>query len=310
MEPIDGTWHIETNEAVEKDGQGRILFAKPHPVPATSMVAYLDAVDPQEDDVYELLVNANEDGTNMHVAKFIIGSDQINIQLYRNNTLLEQEETVGWTGQPFRMQAIISRTQFCASISNAVFSQVWYPMPDLFANGYYAGMGTAEREDIQVDDWEFYEHLETFQGCPFCICHCEDYPMSPKLIATIVDTDGRMVDFEDCEIQLEWDRTLLNWEQDPAQTCNCKGEPYLLGLKLFCDGVEFKLQNIGLQISDTCHDSVLGNSHIYNPLIPPSTCDPFFLRFGPIQIAAGDLACCFDTFDDPGEYYIEITEPP
>lgn len=312
MEPIDGTWHVVSEEAVEQTGTGRVLFAKEHPVPDTSMVAYLDAVDPQVGDVYELLVNSIEAGTSFHLAKFTIkDTGTVTIGLYKNSVLLEEEDTVGWTGTRFRMQAIISRTQFCATITNAVFSLTWYGMPDLIASGYYAGMGVDGRIGIAVDDWEFYEHLETHAGCPFCICHCEDYPISPSLVAVIVDATGRMIDFGGCTISLWWDRVLLNWQQDPAARCNCISGPADLGLILTCDSVNFTLAGITLEISKTCHDSVLGSGHKFHPIIPPSTCDPFFLRFGPVFIAAGDLACCYDVMSlDSGEYYIEITEPP
>jgi hypothetical protein len=209
------------------------------------------------------------------------------------------------------MQAIISRTQFCATITNAVLSLVWYGMPDLIANGYYAGMGVDGREDIAVDNWEFFQHLETFKGCPFCICHCEDYPIAPKLVATIVDATNRLVDFNGCEIELSWDRLLLNWQQDPAARCNCGATANDLGLILTCDSVNFTLENIGLQVSQTCHDTAKLNSHVFNPLVPPSTCDPFFLRFGPIVVLASDLTCCYDIMNlDPSEYYIEVTELP
>jgi hypothetical protein len=315
MDAIEGTWHIVSEEAVEQTGTGRILFAKRHPVPAPSMAVYLDATDPQDGDIYELLVNADEDGDNYHLARFTIDGSTVTIGLYRvtgsGETLLEEEDTVGWTEEPFRMQAIISRTQFCASMTTATLSQVWYAMPSLFNNGYYAGMGVDGRAEIAVDNWEFFQHLETFEGCPFCICHCENYPIAPKLLATIVDATNRLADFEGCEIELSWDRILLNWQQDPAARCDCGASSNDLGLILTCDSTYFTLEDIGLQVSKTCHDSAKLSSHVFNPLVPPSTCDPFFLRFGPVVVAAGDLTCCYDPMNlNPSEYYIEITELP
>ena len=312
MDPIEGEWHVVSEVAVEQTGTGRILFAKEHPVPATSMVTYLDAIDPQVGDVYELIVNSNEEGTLFHIAKFTIkDANTVTIGLYKNNALLEEEDTVGWVGTEFRMQAIISRTQFCASITNATLSLTWYGMPDLIASGYYAGMGVDGREDIAVDNWEFYQHLETFKGCPFCICHCEDYPIAPALLATIVDATNRVIGFDGCEIELWWDRSLLNWQQDPAARCTCGATSNDLGLILTCDSVNFTLEGISLQISGVCHDSAETSDHLFYPIVPPSTCDPFFLRFGPVVIAAGDLACCFELCNlNPSEYYIEITEIP
>jgi hypothetical protein len=314
MTAISGTWHIESNQAVEQTGTGRILFATRHPVPDPSMVAYLDATDPQDGDVYELLVNADEDGDNYHLARFTIDGSTITIGLYRVTTggesLLEEEDTVGWNGSAFRMTAIISRTQFCASITNATLSLTWYAMPDLFVDGYYAGMGVDERADIPVDNWEFYQHLETYTGCPFCICHCEEYPIAPALLATIVDATGRMAGFEGCELELYWDRLNTDWRQDPTGRCTCGANSIDLDLILTCDSVNYTLENIGLSVNGTCFDTVLGSGYEFNPLVPPSTCDPFYLKFGPIEIAGSDLTCCFATLGEGGEYYIEITEIP
>lgn len=303
--PIEGEWHIVNEEAVEQTGTGRILFAKRHPVPAPSMVAYLDAVDPQEGDIYELIVNANEEGTTYHLARFTVEAEEVLIGLYRisggGETLLEEERTEGWTGTRFLMQAIISRTQFCANI-DAVLSIVWYPMPDLFETNYYAGMGVDGREDIAVDDWQFYQHLETYTGCPFCICHCEENPIPPTVLATVADAINRMSEIDGCELYLDWSRGISTWQQRSGQSCGCTD----LGLELFCPET-FKLEDFVLKVT-RCHDTGKGPSYEWNPT-EDSTCDPLFLRFGPMVVTTGDFVCMCGGFEN-GEYYIEITEPP
>jgi len=305
MTAISGTWHIVSGEAVEQTGSGQILFAKRHPIPDPSGVAYLDAVDPLEDDVYELLVNAEEDGDNFHLARFTVEAEEVKIELFRVaggvETLLETGYSAGWLGTRFRMIAIISRTQFCAYIDD-VLSLVWYAMPDLFSEGYYAGMGASGREDIAVDDWEFYQHLETYTGCPYCICHCEETPMPPTLLATVTDATGRMSSIDLCELPLDWNREISTWEQRSGTDCGCTD----LGLELICSE-QGDISGMLLTVA-RCHDTAKGAAHFWAPIEEDSTCDPLYLKYGPMVVTAGDFVCVCGGMEN-GEYYIVITEP-
>jgi len=314
-----GDWDIYNQTAQQNDTQGRATFAMRHPVPDESMVAYLDTVDEQDGDVYEVIVNW-KDANNFHFARLVC---EQRASPFMEGTLslwsvsggvegmLADKDIGEIEGTSRTIIAIISEAGFCASVTKNRMMALW-EYPALIPEGYYAGMGAAQRPGIQVDNFAFEEHLETKVGCPYCWCKCDDHPVHKQLTATIVDATGRMAGEEGRTITLDW------LTDAPYTTIQYAGQWFGEN----SDGCDLWRLILGCAINYTVDgftmDSAGGCNTVPSqgvPLYPNegSTCVPFFLRFGPFSVGASDLVCQCGTPDEwgnyeAGEYYIEVTE--
>jgi len=314
-----GDWQIDGNEAIEYDGAGRTRYKQRHPVPHESSVVYLNTVAEQDGDIYEILINY-KDANNFHLAQFEV-EDRISESGYMGGYirlysvvggvpgLLIEDDIGEITGTVRWFEAIIGDHTFCARVENNGALLTW-ELTDLISQGYYAGMGVAGRSGIRVDNWEWLEHLETKAGCPFCYCRCDDNPLQKKLTATVVDATGRMAAANGCSIDLEWVGNqevgvlgAYGGQWYGEKTCVCDSFRIILGCS-----IDFSKEGFYLSPIVYCDTSPTTRYPLEE-----STCEPFYLRFGPIAVTGGDLVCQCGTPDEwgmyeTGEYYIEITE--
>ena len=314
-----GDWQILGNRAIELDGAGRARYFMEHPVPDESMVVYLDTVAEQDGDIYEILINY-KDADNFHLAQFEVEDRTATlgymggfIRLYSvvgGVPALMIEDDIGEIqGTSRTFTAIIGDGTFCAQVS-ANGALITWELAALISHGYYAGMGTAGRAGIQLDNWEWLEHLATKPGCPFCYCRCENNPLPKKLTATIVDATGRMAAANGCTIELEW------VGNQGVGVIGARGGSWFGEKICGCDYFRIVMQcSIDFSLAGFNIDPVVNCDTVPTQRYPlaGSTCEPFYLRFGPIQVTAFDYVCQCGEMDEwgsygPGEYYVEITE--
>lgn len=301
----DTDWNIVSGFAVKDAGDFLAIFDVPHPSNSGSMVVHYEIHSPVADAIYYLLVNV-VDASNYHVAKYHHTSSPF-IELYKVvggvGTLLASEFIVGVVGNSIiKFHAWIAENEFCASTDNGTYTFVTADAA-LFVNGLYSGMGGKSTTTAQYDNFYFGHHSETRAGCGQCICHCEGKYVPPTLLATF-SGEGRMLDLDGCTVTLEWDRENGYWSGVPA--C-CGGASPSDELRLAC-GETLETWALYLVLGDCTGSDPIGDGE-RNPNAN-STCDPFYLHFGPVQVAADDLVCACGSYGDSGTYEIEITEAP
>lgn len=319
-----GLWGIYGNVAYSDPGDAVAMFNTAHRKGDESMEVHYEIVDEVDEAIYYVLVNV-KDLNNYHIAKFHNTAVNPKIELGKVvggvYTMLKEENIIGKTGAYAcpdmprlcrRFYARIAPDEFCAGIREATLSQVT-TTPEIIAGGIYSGMG-GFRDDtrLEYDNFYFGEHLETNRRCPTCICQCEDTVVGEKLLVTISDTTGRMTTAEGCEIEINYDRVNGYW-QGTASCCS-----FSWVIRLFCPS-SFAPEDFIIEVVQGCKDSdedttvpgYIDNGKRY--ALDSSTCDPFYLRFGPIQVTEFDFACgCIaggaPPFAVPGVYYLEVTK--
>lgn len=315
-----GNWGIGGAVAYMTPGQHTAIFDVPHKKGDESMEVKYEIIDEVDDAEYHILVNV-KDASNYHIAKFL-NTATPKIQLGKVTggvfTLLDEDDVVGMTGpsgcdhMPRNCRTFYARIapdEFCAGIGQAVLSMVVVE-PTIIAGGIYSGMGgSVDSGIIEMDNFYFGEHLETNRECPTCVCQCEDSVLGYHLIATF-SGNGRMSGIDGCEVDLYWIRDSFWWRGEVF----CCGQLWIL--ELYCANTEpfpaegFKLRVItGCTNSDTDITEIGYISPGYREALDESTCDPFYLKFGPFNVTTTDLACgCGSPFSGDGEYYIEVVK--
>jgi hypothetical protein len=318
-----GLWGIDSNVAYSDTGDAIAMFNVAHRKGDESMEAYYEIVDEVEDAIYYVLVNV-KDLNNYHIAKFHNTAVNPKIELGKVvggvYTMLKEENIIGKT-LPYacgymprlcrRFYARIAPDEFCAGIREATLSQVTVT-PEIITDGIYSGMGGYHAtETLFYDNFYFGEHLWTNPQCPTCICQCEDEVVGEELVVTISDTTNRMTEAEGCEITINWDRVNGYWEGS-ATCCD-----FTWIIRLTCpssgDPEEFEIlviQGCNDSDTDTTVPGYIAKGH--RSALDSSTCDPFYLRFGPFQTTINDLLCACGTpmVDPTGVYYLEVTKAP
>lgn len=314
-------WGIVSEVAYSLPGDNVARFKTPHKIPDESMEAYYEIVNEVDDAIYYILVNV-KDLDNYHIAKFhntVTPKIELGKVVGGAYTKLKEENIVGMTNAApcdhipqycRRLYARIAPDEFCAGIDEATLSQVTVT-PEIITDGIYSGMGGYHAtETLFYDNFYFGEHLWTNPECPTCICQCETEVVGEELVVTISDTTGRMVEGEGCEITINWDRVDGYWEG----SATCCDQTWLIRLTCPPSG---NPEEFVIQIITGCKDSDggLGNPGYIAPghsyaREDSSTCDPFYLRFGPFTVTILDLACgCGTPMVDPtGVYYLEVTK--
>jgi hypothetical protein len=321
-EEDDTKWGIGGQVAYSLAGDNVARFKAPHKVPDESMEAYYDIIDEVDDAIYYILVNV-KDLDNYHIAKFHnTATPKIELGKVVGGayTMLKEENIVGMTDAPpcdhiprycRRLYARIAPDEFCAGISEATLSLV-VVTPTIIADGIYSGMGGYHPEEtLEYDNFYFGEHLWTNPQCPTCICQCEDTVIGDELVVTISDTTNRMTEAEGCEITINWDRVNGYWEGS-ATCCD-----FTWIIRLLCpssnqpeDFEVLVIQGCKDSDTDTTVPGYIDKGH--RSALEESTCDPFYLRFGPFQTTINDLLCACGTpmVDPTGVYYLEVTKAP
>jgi hypothetical protein len=287
-----------------------------HPVPDESGVVFLHIINETEDsgDSYKAIVNA-VDIDNYHFAEYIRNgaSDSIlrlGICVSGADTILESRLIVGLTdpvGEARVLSVMIADNEFCASVTHAVLSKV-YTDEAVIPLGYKAGMGGSL--GTQFSYWEYDQHAETLDGCPHCLCNCEEKYIVPILNAHLEGT-GRMAGLS-CDIALLWVEVDSNW-QGTATCCD-----QVWDLTLTCpeeSGTpQWDVNTAKMTVNIGCKDSDLTNTGAY--YIGPgvryanelSTCSPISLVFGIFNVTTAELSCACGTFGTAGTYTITVTE--
>jgi hypothetical protein len=309
-----GDWDLFGNTALQLEEAGRAIFVTKHPVPDGSMVVYLDTVDEQDGDIYEVIVSW-KDYNNFHFVQFEVGEEGVppmrigEIRLYSvtggTQTLLGLQAIGELIGTDRTITAIIGQAGFCAFVSGNGAMTTW-ELATPIGGGHWAGMGVAGRADMQVDNFEVSEHLDTKSGCPYCYCRCGDNPIQKQLIATIVDANGRVAAAEGCEIELEW-----NYENEGAWKGEFNCCAGLWKVVLHCS-IDFSVEGFALE-SNYCNTDPGSFVPLY-PL-PGSYCSPLSMKFGPFSVGRFDFTCECGDWDpewgdwrENGEYYVVVTE--
>ena len=300
-------WSIDTNQAV---GTGVAILDIPHPTPSGSMTVSFLTVDEEIGDIYRVLLNVLDD-QNYHVATFTKtdaaeGTIAIGKVVGGSYTLITSLPIVGMTGTTRRFGASISSLEFCASITNSVFSMVYSAStPSLITDGIYSGMdGVRADSAITIDDFIFAHHSETILFCSVCVCSCGGYAIPPVLTATLTGA-GRMSGLS-CSFALNWNRVLGNWEG----TATCCGQPF--DIKLFCpvsnDIMDYRAVIIGCVDSDVSGTvGVDGYVSAGVRTTKEGTCNPIYLLFGTYVVSGTDFACACGPAFTPGTFILEIT---
>ena len=227
-------------------------------------------------------------------------------------TVLKTDTIVGLVDTRRTFGATLSDKEFCAGISNAVFSFVGTVPPGLFATGYYCGMRLSNT-DMKVDKFWFNQHFKTNPDCANCLCKCQGTYWPPVLHVNIYPvTPGcpRLNLMDDClNFPIEWDRVNLRWVGE--YTCCHGGQGWRITLT--CPNIVYGVGDpytASMTISVGCTASCGGCGA--TGLFPfQATCDPLLLRYGPFNVAGSDLTCfCTNNFDfftrGSCSYYVDI----
>jgi hypothetical protein len=319
-----GNWGVAGNVAYMTPGEFIAIFQVPHKKLDESMEVKYEIIDEVDDAEYHILVNV-VDNMNYHIAKFVNSSaPYVELGVVSGGVYLSLTSlpVVGMTGPaPCDHMARNCRTfyariapdEFCAGIGQAVLSMVT-AAPSIKPGGTKSGIGgKVDSGIIEMDNFYFGEHLETNRECPTCICQCEDTVIGHKLIAEF-SGNGRMAGIDGCTVELNWVRESFWWTGEVF----CCGQLWVI--EVYCANTEpFPAEQFKLRVITGCinSDTDITEEGYISPgyreaLSLESTCDPFYLKFGPFNVTTSDLACGCGSGGPPpfgdGEYYLEVTK--
>ncbi len=312
------------NGYAESQADGAIaIHNTSHPLPSTAMHVAIEIVAETWNvgEKYRVIVNA-VDKDSYHFAEFLLnGASDSVLRLGSSSggtdTILISEVIDGLVSPgsgPRELRALISDDEFCAKVSHSTASLVYINTTPI-SGGYKAGMGTDE--GLRISHFRFRKHAQDDPTCDSCYCKCEDkYIPLGNLIAHLegVATPSRMSGL-DCDIVLEPSRAPIVW--NGADTC-CSQD---WDLQLNCPGgPDFDVHSATLIIHEGCIATDFTDTGPYyitsgeRYANENSTCNPFYLEFGPFNVGAeildGSCGCNGPDPTQAGQYYISITEAP
>jgi hypothetical protein len=209
-----------------------------------------------------------------------------------------------------------------AWVNPGVNEQVWADTTDP-GTGRYSGVGhnnvAASANPGAIMDDYFVSELYTSTGiaCQDCYCRCRANAPTKNLVLTVFDATQRAscVGGATGAMVWEWNAGDDRWTGHIHAT----GENAIEHTLIFYLGCESEDLSAAECQNFVLRRPVGSNCCVANPALctaarptAASTCDPFYLVFGPYSLTWGDLACtlCYNPMALPesGSYYVAITE--
>jgi hypothetical protein len=319
-----GNWGIEDNQLVEtygaSSGTANAKLFCTQPVPAGSagkmfITVYVD--DAQVNDVYRVYPCCTDSSTagTVTVTFTKTDTDEWTIEISG-----DADATVVQAAVPVNNMDVLyvcadtEEGMVYATMGNASETEgpAWADTTNP-GDGRYAAIGHNNTGHKNIfDDFtvgELFLNGGTFE-CQGCFCKCQENAPSKSLTLTIFDATDRAscLDGDEIALEWEWNGSLERWAGSGS------GDLASVDAELYCDDGS---KNWPLKL----YPSGCFTAETYYPDDDLSTCDPFYLVYGPFYLAytmgcglcfsAGTPLDCYMNPSGPncqGEFWIAITD--
>ncbi len=179
-------------------------------------------------------------------------------------------------------------------------------------DGHWTGLRNERAYPVFWNLFVWWEHYQTNNICPHCICTCLGYCIPRTVTATMQNVSGcAVLDGEEVDLTLNLpssdsgDHGLqLEWDHDNDDSITCGEHEFHIALhccvssgqggSIDCTDTGGEIEPPGFRLVIGQDDPCIGGGTVYGSARPTSTCNPLSLVFGPFTITSQQSCNCCD----------------